>query len=224
MSSVPRSRRRDAATRQLLAPPNASIRLAVKVRRANPAMIPPSLPPPSNCRPQTSNALLPARHKETFMKRKLLLSLGSILLGGCLSAAAADWPQWGGTPGRNMVSDEKGSPTVCNRPAKRTRRAKNRSAGPMSSGWRNSARGPTAPRPSPEERSSWGPTIPFPATARATGPAILPAGEWCASTSKRASSCGTWPCPGCRNAGPPIPTTATASVRRPRSRAIASTW
>ncbi len=44
------------------------------------------------------------------MKRKLLLSLGSILLGGCLSAAAADWPQWGGTPGRNMVSDEKGLP------------------------------------------------------------------------------------------------------------------
>src|SRR5688572_26418367 len=28
------------------------------------------------------------------------------------AVAAADWPMWGGTPSRNMVSDEKGMPTA----------------------------------------------------------------------------------------------------------------
>ena len=44
------------------------------------------------------------------MQRTLLLCLSSVFLGWCPPASAADWPQWGGTPGRNMVSEEKGLP------------------------------------------------------------------------------------------------------------------
>lgn len=44
------------------------------------------------------------------MKPALFLGLGSMFLTQCLPAVAADWPQWGGTPQRNMVSTEKGLP------------------------------------------------------------------------------------------------------------------
>ena len=37
-----------------------------------------------------------------------LTCLGVIVLGP--EAWAADWPQWGGTPSKNMVADEKGLP------------------------------------------------------------------------------------------------------------------
>jgi len=38
-------------------------------------------------------------------------ALGSfVVVGSSISGFAADWPQWGGTPHRNMVSDEKGLP------------------------------------------------------------------------------------------------------------------
>ena len=68
------------------------------------------------------------------MKRKFRLEPGAIqlselpevlrrrvwaLAAGCLGvlflslqAIAADWPQWGGTPGKNMASDEKGLPDL----------------------------------------------------------------------------------------------------------------
>ncbi len=44
------------------------------------------------------------------MKRASMLCLGSMFLVQCLPAAAADWPQWGGTPQRTMVSQEKQLP------------------------------------------------------------------------------------------------------------------
>ena len=43
------------------------------------------------------------------MKCALGLSLALVLLASS-RAVAGDWPQWGGTPHRNMVSDEKGLP------------------------------------------------------------------------------------------------------------------
>ena len=40
-----------------------------------------------------------------------LVSLGSCLLGiACLPTQAKDWPQWGGSSSRNMVSDERFRP------------------------------------------------------------------------------------------------------------------
>jgi outer membrane protein assembly factor BamB len=42
--------------------------------------------------------------------RRIILSSALILLAS--SAISADWPMWGGTPSRNMVSDMKGLPTT----------------------------------------------------------------------------------------------------------------
>jgi outer membrane protein assembly factor BamB len=42
--------------------------------------------------------------------RRIILSSALILLA--TSAISADWPMWGGTPSRNMVSDMKGLPTT----------------------------------------------------------------------------------------------------------------
>ncbi|MHC4693443.1 MAG: PQQ-binding-like beta-propeller repeat protein, partial [Planctomycetota bacterium] len=39
-----------------------------------------------------------------------LLIIAVCILSASLSAPAADWPQWGGTNNRNMVSQEKGLP------------------------------------------------------------------------------------------------------------------
>lgn len=41
------------------------------------------------------------------MKRALI---PAIMMAGCLAAGAQDWPQWGGTPDRNMYSPAKGLP------------------------------------------------------------------------------------------------------------------
>jgi outer membrane protein assembly factor BamB len=41
------------------------------------------------------------------MKAIRTLSLATLAMFAILSYAAADWPMWGGTPGRNMVSDAK---------------------------------------------------------------------------------------------------------------------
>ena len=42
------------------------------------------------------------------MKAIRVLSLAALALVLTLSYASADWPMWGGTPSRNMVSGEKG--------------------------------------------------------------------------------------------------------------------
>ena len=42
------------------------------------------------------------------MKAIRVLSLAALALVLTLSYAAADWPMWGGTPSRNMVSGAKG--------------------------------------------------------------------------------------------------------------------
>src|SRR5215468_7968625 len=39
-----------------------------------------------------------------------LLALVCLLGVSCLSAGAQDWPEWGGTPARNMYSPAKGLP------------------------------------------------------------------------------------------------------------------
>src|SRR5689334_10118451 len=44
---------------------------------------------------------------------KLTAMLTGLALTGA-AAVAADWPQWGGTPARNMVSEEKGLPLEVN--------------------------------------------------------------------------------------------------------------
>ena len=56
---------------------------------------------------------------------------------------------------------------------------------------------------------------PDPRRQQSSREGTTPAAGCSAWTSRRASCCGTWPCPGCRNGGPRTPTTATASARRP---------
>src|SRR6476660_3570025 len=50
------------------------------------------------------------------MKRTLLISSVCLLASYCLLVASdpggGDWPMWGGTPDRNMVSPMKGLPTT----------------------------------------------------------------------------------------------------------------
>jgi hypothetical protein len=43
------------------------------------------------------------------MMRRLILS-SAIVLAASAAVSATDWPMWGGTPSRNMVSDMKGLP------------------------------------------------------------------------------------------------------------------
>ena len=43
-----------------------------------------------------------------------LLAVGLALMWRCAAATAEDWPQWGGRPGRNMVSPEKHLPDTFN--------------------------------------------------------------------------------------------------------------
>jgi outer membrane protein assembly factor BamB len=50
-----------------------------------------------------------AQKAQTMFKRVLLSA--AVMVGASAAVAAADWPMWGGTPSRNMVSDEKGLPT-----------------------------------------------------------------------------------------------------------------
>jgi hypothetical protein len=45
------------------------------------------------------------------IKRTVMLILGAALAIGGSRASAADWPMWGRTPQRHMVSPEKNAPT-----------------------------------------------------------------------------------------------------------------
>ena len=51
-----------------------------------------------------------ALRAETRMMRNVLIVFMCATASAMVSAA--DWPMWGGTPSRNMVSDEKGLPTT----------------------------------------------------------------------------------------------------------------
>ena len=42
--------------------------------------------------------------------RAVVLALCAVFLNAPAGMLAADWPQWGGTPGKNMMSEEKGLP------------------------------------------------------------------------------------------------------------------
>ena len=43
-----------------------------------------------------------------FTSKKV--ALAAVLAASSVCVQAADWPTWGGTPARNMISDEKGLP------------------------------------------------------------------------------------------------------------------
>src|SRR5687768_18438502 len=51
-----------------------------------------------------------AARAETRMMRNVLIVF--MCATASVMVSAADWPMWGGTPSRNMVSDEKGLPTT----------------------------------------------------------------------------------------------------------------
>ena len=44
------------------------------------------------------------------MRRTVISSV--FILAACVAVSAADWPMWGGTPSRNMVSPGKGLPAA----------------------------------------------------------------------------------------------------------------
>src|SRR5438105_1849399 len=49
--------------------------------------------------------------ERAVMKKRIQFTIAACLTLGAFTLRAEDWPMWGRTPHRNMVTDEKGVPT-----------------------------------------------------------------------------------------------------------------